>query len=69
MEAGDKSVRTINLVMETELIKSLNSIVDKQNFELMKIVSDDQIIHLNSLLRFYYYLPSVEIPCILSSNN
>jgi hypothetical protein len=64
MNTENKRVRTINLVMEEELIKSLNFMLDKQNFELMKIVSSNQIIHLNSLLRFYYYLPTIKIPII-----
>uniref|UniRef100_A0A6C0E817 Uncharacterized protein n=1 Tax=viral metagenome TaxID=1070528 RepID=A0A6C0E817_9ZZZZ len=62
MESENKPVRTINLVLEEDLINSLNFMLDKQNFELMKIVSSSQIIHLKSLLKFYYNLPDVEIP-------
>ena len=49
---------TINLVLDEDLVTSLGYMLDRQNFELLKVVSNDQILHLMSLLRFYYYLPN-----------
>jgi len=62
MTRGPTPKKIVNLTLPEELIQSLNSMVDKQNYELMKIVSHDQILHLMSLLRFYYFLPNKKIP-------
>jgi hypothetical protein len=55
----------INLVFQENLLKSLNKIYEKQNYELLKIVSNDKIIPFNELIKFMHDEETVDIPCSL----
>ncbi len=53
MSSSDKKkTKTIKLVFNDSLLKSLNKIYYKQNHELMKIVSQEKAIPLETLLKF-----------------
>jgi hypothetical protein len=53
MSSSDKKKsQTIKLVFNDSLLKSLNKIYYKQNHELMKIVSQEKAIPLETLLKF-----------------
>lgn len=45
---------TIELVFPENLIKSLNKMYEKQNQELMKVISEEKNIDLSDLLKFIY---------------
>ncbi len=51
----------IKLVFGENLIESLNKIHEKQNQELMKIISQEYTIPLNVLLSFMYDQPMQDI--------
>jgi hypothetical protein len=64
MENQNENVKpTINLVFQENLLKSLNKIYEKQNYELLKIVANDKIIPFNELLKFMYDQETVDIQC------
>jgi hypothetical protein len=53
-KSKDKTKPIIKLVFGENLIESLNKIHEKQNQELMKIISQEYAIPLNVLLSFMY---------------
>ncbi len=60
-KSNDKEKPIIKLVFTENLIESLNKIHDKQNQELMKIISQEYAIPLNVLLSFMYDQPIQDI--------
>ncbi len=57
----NKEKPIIKLVFGEKLIESLNKIHEKQNQELMKIISQEYAIPLNVLLSFMYDQPIQDI--------
>ncbi len=60
-KSKDKEKPIIKLVFSEKLIESLNKIHEKQNQELMKIISQEYAIPLNVLLSFMYDQPIQDI--------
>ena len=53
--------KTIELVFPENLLKSLNKMYEKQNEELMKVVSAEKNIPLSDILKFVYQQETVSI--------
>lgn len=51
----------IKLTFPENLLKSLNIMYEKQNQELMKVISEEKIISLSDLLKFTYDQKTVTI--------
>lgn len=61
-KAKVKDKNTIKLIFPENLVKSLNMMYEKQNQELMKVVSDEKNIPIEDLLKFIYDQKKVIIP-------
>jgi hypothetical protein len=62
VKKSKKVENTIKLVFPENLIKSLNIMYEKQNHELMKVISDEKMINYQDLLQFIYDQDYVIIP-------
>ncbi len=62
VKKSKKGENTIKLVFPENLIKSLNIMYEKQNHELMKVISDEKMINYQDLLQFIYDQDYVIIP-------
>ena len=61
MELDENGFPIIKLIFQENLLKSLNKIYEKQNHELLKIISLDKTIPMNDLMNFMDDQPCITV--------